>query len=295
MLQISAVLAAIFAISVASVLIRFSEAPALAIATYRLGLAALALAPVAAWRTPLRELRLNARTWLLALTAGGFLAIHFGLWITSLGLTTVASSVILVTTHPLFVAPVAAWLFREPITLRKGIGILLGLVGTVIVSGGDWQLSPAAFLGDLLALGGALAMGGYLLVSRHLRGRLPFLPALTLLYGTAGGVLAVVSLLFGVQLYPWPGREWLLFWALALIPTIAGHGLMNWALKYLGATGVSISFMAEPVGAALLAYLILGEVPTGAFYAGGLAILAGIALGLESPRNLAEREEVVAS
>ncbi|NOY45560.1 MAG: DMT family transporter [Deltaproteobacteria bacterium] len=263
-------------ISSAAILIRLCQAPSLAIAAYRLGIAATLLVGY----DLARHRRLPpARSWPWFASAGLFLAVHFAAWIASLRYTTVASSVVLVTTNPLFVA-LFAWLLGEPPDRRTLVGIVLGLGGAVLIGWGDFAGGPAPLLGDGLALIGALAMSAYLTVGRRARAGLGARTYSTWVYAVAAVLLAAAVGITGTSVgpYPPPTYGWLLL--LALGPQILGHTAINAALAHLTAPAVALAILGEPVGSTLLAYLVLGEVPSVSTVAGGALILGGIALGL---------------
>jgi len=278
----------IVAVSFASIFIRLAEAPPLIIAAYRLGLASLVIGPVALIRSG-QELRaLSRRDLLYLVIAGVFLALHFGLWIASLSHTTVASSVILVTMSPLFVGLLSHLLGMDRIT--KGIlgGILLSLLGSVAIGYGDFALGGGALWGDILALGGAVMVTGYLLVGRRLRQRLSLLPYVSLTYSAAAAVTVILCLFTGERFTGYSSTTYLMFILLALLPQVIGHSAFNWALGYLSAPFVSVTILGEPVGATILAYLILKEVPTVLKIAGGAMILLGIYLASRRERKVVE-------
>jgi drug/metabolite transporter (DMT)-like permease len=283
----------IIAVSTASIFIRYAQvhASSLVIAAYRLTIASLLLTPLVLTRHRGELSRLNRREFSLALFSGLFLAIHFATWITSLEYTTVASSVVLVSTSPLWVALLAPITIKEPITrpIRSGIG--LALVGGVIVglsdscawTGGRILCPPAseffagkAFLGDLLALAGALAGAGYLLIGRNLRNKISLIPYIFLVYGMAAVILIAIMFLAGESPLGFPPKTYLWFLLLAIIPQLFGHSTFNWALRFLPASYVSITLLGEPIGSAFLAYFFLAEVPTALMIFGAILILSGI-------------------
>ncbi len=284
----------ILAVSAASVFVRYAQAdgaPSLVIAAARITIAAAILAPLV-WRRHRPELRtLTRRALGLALLSGVFLAIHFAVWITSLEYTTVASSVVLVTTTPLWVALLAPLTIREPLTRPVLLGMGLALLGGAIVAlsdsctlAGTSLVCPSfpafvggrAFLGDSLALAGAFAAAGYILAGRHLRGEMSLVSYIFLVYGMAAIVLLLV--MFGSGQSPWgyAPRTYLWFVLLALVPQLLGHSTFNWMLGYLPAAYVSVALLGEPIGSAVLAYFFLGEIPTVLMLFGAFLILAGI-------------------
>ena len=288
----------ILAVSSASLLIRFAQsagAPSLVIAAYRLALASLVLAPVAIWRQSAELRALTARQWLLILISGIFLGVHFAAWISSLAYTSVASSVVLVSASPLFVALLAASALRERPTRAVMAGLLLALAGAVIVGLSDacgsagcpgWQAfwQGPAFGGDLLALLGALAFAVYLVVGRALRAQISLTSYVFSTYATAALLLAAVLWLARLPVtgYSTPAYVWLTL--LALLPQLVGHSAFNWALKYLPATTISVALLGEPAGSIVLAALLLREWPGLIEVCGCLLILAGIVLVGRGPQ-----------
>lgn len=276
--------AGVVAVSFAAILIRKADAPAIVIAAYRMGIAALVVAPTATVLGGWRSLP-GPRDVLLCLTASAFLAIHFVGWIASLQYTSVASSVVLVTATPLMVALASRVFLKEP--LRRGVllGIALGLAGSIVIAAGDLaSAGQGNLLGDALALLGAVAMTGYLLVGRRVRPRVSILPYLTLVYvGAALLLLAGVGIAWA-PLSGYSGQTYLFLVLVALVPQVLGHSLLNWSLARVTATLVSIAVMAEPVVSTVLALVLLREAPPITSYAGGVVILTGIYLSTRRPR-----------
>ncbi len=268
-------LSGITAISFAAVLIKSCQAPPLAIAFYRLGFASLLLLPVFTAKKGFQQLRSTDILW--AALAGLFLSLHFILWIYSLSYTSVASSVVFVTTNPLFVSLLGWLLFREKPGIRIFLAIMLVLLGGGLIAGRS-SLSGTANFGNLLALGGAVMASCYLLVGRYLRTRMGILPYITICYGITAILLLTAALIFKVQLWGFAGRTWMFFLLLALGPQLVGHSAFNWGLKYFSTPKIAMLIITEPVGSALLAWAILRQMPTGFEAGGGLLILAGVYL-----------------
>lgn len=271
------VLLGVVAAAFSSIFTKLTAAPPLAIAFYRLFLTVVLISPfVAARRGELRAV--SRRDLALALLAGVFLALHFASWITSLSYTSIASSTVLVTMQPLFVLAGGYLLFKEKVSPRGLVGAALALLGSVVIGWGDFRLGGQAFLGDVLAFAGAAFVAGYVLIGRSLRRRLSLLSYVFLVYGASAAVLLLANLAAGVPLYPYPPETWLWFLLLALVPTIGGHTVFNWALRYVKAAVVSVSNLGEPVGATILAYLIFHQVPVMTQLLGGSIIIGGLAL-----------------
>jgi len=271
--------------SCAAILIRLADAPPLVIGAYRLGLASLLLTPLAL-SLGRRELqRLSRRDLGLAIVSGLFLGLHFAAWITSLELTTVASSVVLVATNPLFVGLASHFLLSEKVDRAMWLGIVVSVIGAAIIGYGDFDVAGKALWGDLLALLGALAGSSYLLMGRRLRARLSLLTYVFPTYWTAAIVLSLGAWIAGDSLAGFSGRTYLMFLLLALVPQIVGHSMLNWALKHLSPTLVSVSILAEPISSTILAYFVLAEAPTPIKMAGGVLVLAGIYVALRGERG----------
>lgn len=277
-------LVAILAVSFASIFIRFSRAPSLVVAFYRLFFTWIMLLP---WtlRDYRREKGLKRPDLLLAVGSGVFLAFHFAFWITSLRYTSVASSVVLVSFHPLLVAAFGYLFLKEGLSSRQLLGLVLAVGGSILLGYGDFKAGWLALQGDLLALAGALMMAGYLLIGRKLRQKLSVFLYTGIVYGTSALTLFFLTLLWGAPLAPYPAGEWLIFFLLAFVPTIFGHTLFNWALKFFPATMISVSILGEPLGAALLAYIILGESPSAEVLVGAPLILLGLYLFIIGTRE----------
>lgn len=215
--------------------------------------------------------------WLMGLS-GLFLGVHFASWVASLQYTSVASSTVLVTLHPFVVLAAGAWLFGERVPPVAVIGVVLAISGSALVGWGDFSLGGTALYGDFLAFVGAVTVAGYILIGRSVRQRVGLLPYAAVVYGVAALALLLMAALTGTPLLGYAPREWGLFLALAALPTIMGHTVMNWALRYLKAAVVSVSILGEPVGASALAFLLFGEAPGSLSLTGGLLILVGIAV-----------------
>jgi drug/metabolite transporter (DMT)-like permease len=272
----AALAASIIGVSFSAVLNRLSASPALVINLYRVAFALLLLAPVAVRPTLGALRRAPPRDLLACLAAGTMLALHLMAWTTSLRLTSIASAVILVTSDPLFVMAASFLVFRERVPGRAMAWAFLAMLGAVAVGANDWRGGPAPLLGDLLALAGAFLMAGYLIVGRGVRRRLELLPYVFLVYLACAAWLLLGCLLTRTPLGPYPAREWGLFLLLALLPTLLGHTVFNWALAYVSASAVAVTLLGEPVGAMALAALILGEYPGVVQVAGGAAVLLGL-------------------
>jgi drug/metabolite transporter (DMT)-like permease len=277
---------AVLAMSWAGPLTKFATAPAQVVSAWRLTYSVALIAVVLALRgTGRAAFRLSGRAWLLACVAGVLLAAHFWSWIASLRYTTVASSVVLVSMQPIFVATLSALLLHEHASRRQWLGIMIGVTGAVVIGVSDATgvtASGNALFGDALALAGALFVSGYYVIGRELRQQLDLWVYIAVVYGIAALVmLLVVTVDPGSDLTGYPARDWWIFAALAAGPMMLGHTGVNYALRYVPAYVANLAIMGEPVGATLIAWALPGlrEVPAAGMLAGAVLILTGILLG----------------
>jgi drug/metabolite transporter (DMT)-like permease len=271
-----ALVVAVCAVSWAAILIRWCEAPSLGIAFYRLLFSTLIVLP---WGFAGRE-SWDRKTLGLAAAAGALLALHFATWISSLSYTTVASSVVLVSTQPVFTAILGPFLLGERPGARGITAMVLCLAGVTVLAGGDLGLGAGALLGDSLALAGAVTASLYFMIGRKVRHRIAFGRYLFLVYGSAALVLGMMALAGGVRLSGYPDLTWLCILGLAVGPNLLGHGLLNWSVRRLRAFTVNMAVLGEPVLATAYAAAIFAEYPGLPFYAGAALILGGIVLAV---------------
>ena len=279
-LAYGALILAVAAVSFAAVLVRLTDVSPIAVAFYRLFFSAVVLVPVCCSevRRYRREGQLTAqgKNFALAALSGVFLALHYYTWFQSLRLTTVASSTVLVTLHPFFVLGISWLLWREPVSPKLIAALAVTLVGGYIIGSQDLQASQQYLVGDLLALVAAGFMAGYLLLGQVVRRELSLGLYVTIVYGVGALVAALIMALGQVPFFGYSLWDYLILLALALGPNLLGHTLFNWSLAYLPVSVVSVSVLAEPVGAVILAMIFLHEIPTGAQLLGGLIIFWGI-------------------
>lgn len=278
---------AILAIAAASIFVRQGQAegmPSLVIAALRLAFSVIPLALILAVRRHRVLPRLSRSDLRLALLSGFFLALHFATWISSLGFTSVAASVVLVATAPIWVALAAPFLLGERLTPALATGVVMALAGGVLVLAGGGEVTleisgSRPVLGSVLALCGALAVAGYFMIGRHLRPRLSLLDYVTVVYGIAALFLLASLPLFGASVFGHTPAAYLACFWLALFPQLIGHSTYNWALRHLPASSTSLLVLGEPVGAIILAVLILDEVPLPLQLVGCGLVLLGILVG----------------
>ncbi len=274
-------IAVIFA-SFSAIFIRWSNAPALIIAFYRMLFSFVLVLPYSVYaRSRLEKPRTNGnsigrRDILLSSLSGLFLGIHFATWISSLNFTSVASSVLLVNTHPVMVFLISRFVLKEGGSKREFLFVLVTVVGSSILSWGDIGRGSNVLLGDILAVIGAFAVGAYMVLGRIVRQRMGVAKYTLIVYGTSSLTLLLMSSAAGLSFYPYPLREFLLFFGLAFVCTILGHSIYSWALKYVPSTFLSVTVLIEPVAAGIMAFFLFGEIPSLLNGIGACIILYGI-------------------
>lgn len=223
-----------------------------------------------------RDTAAGRREVFLSLLSGFFLALHFATWISSLQYTSVASSVLLVNTHPVMVFFISRYILKEEHTVRELLFVLVTVAGSVILSWGDTGKGSGVLIGDLLAIAGAFSIGAYMLLGRAVRQTMSLGRYIFFVYGSGAFFLLIITLGADLPLWPYSLREFTIFFSLAVFCTILGHGVYNWALKYVGSTYLSVTVLIEPIAAGILAFFFFREVPTGLNGIGAAVVLFGI-------------------
>ncbi len=266
----------IIGISTGSIFARYADANPIAISAYRSGIATAAMLPFVVARHRGEIAALERKTFLFVLLSGLFLALHFATWITSLFYTTIASSVVIVQTIPIWTALLSPFVTGDRVSRLSWCGIGVSFAGMLTITTGDFAIGGRALLGDFLALTGAWFATLYFLTGRIVRPRMS-LPAYTCIcYGAAAFFLFAACLVFGIPLSGFSTRTWTAFVGMGLVSQILGHSSYNWALKHVSAGLVAVALLGEPLGATLLAWLLFGETLTVTKIIGGVAILTGI-------------------
>ncbi|MER6140763.1 DMT family transporter [Streptomyces sparsogenes] len=280
---------ALLALAVASVsfsapLIAATAAPALAVAFWRNAMAVGALTPLALLRHR-RELRgMGRRGVLLSAGAGVLLALHFGAWLPSLHMTSVASSTALATTTPIWTALLLRLRGQRPPALAWA-GMVIAVLGVVMLTGVDLALSPRALAGDALALVGGIAAAGYVVLGAEVRRTASTTAYTYVCYGTTSVLLLLTCLASGTALGGYSGATWLKLAALTVTAQLLGHSMINRVVKGLGPSVTSTALLLETPGAALIAALWLGQTPQAIAYPALAVILVGLALVVLADRR----------
>ena len=283
---------AVLIVSSAAILIRVAQAEgvqSITIAAWRLTIAAALLWPLALAKVSQEIRTLRRRDWLFGVGAGVFLALHFSAWISSLAYTSIASSTALVTTNPIWIALVSWLVFRESLGRWLAFGIAAAIAGSALIFLSDAHLVSSAggsdpMLGNMLAVMGSVTVCGYLLIGRQLRKTMTLLAYIWLVYTSAAVTLMVAAFVSGAPLNGFSGIAWACLIGLALGPQLLGHTAFNWALKHVSATFIAIVILGEPIGSALLGWLIFGERFAPLQLAGFFMLMVGIYLASRGER-----------
>ncbi|MCC3371683.1 DMT family transporter [Cohnella sp. REN36] len=277
------------AISFAPILVRYSHAPVSVQGMWRMLFTIAVMLPFG--RKQLGSLRdVSRKDWLLLFVAGFFLALHFLLWMASLDYTSIASSTIILSLEPVFVMIGAYFVFRDRTNKWAMLGMTIALAGAVCVGSGDSGVSADAIRGDLLSLAGTLAVAVNMLVAKRILTRVPSYLYSLVAFAVTGFCFAVYNVSLDYEMFAYSGREWLVFALLAVVPTVFGHMIFNWLLSYVKAATISMSVLAEPVGASILGMLLFREMITGFQLAGGACVILGLILYMRFEKSSPEAE-----
>lgn len=270
----------VISISLSAILVKLANADAGVIAFYRMLFSVLIMSPVFLWKYMHEIKLLTKRDWFFSSIAGIFLAFHFILWFESLHYTSVASSTVLVTLQPLFAFIGTYLLFKEHLPLKTIISGLIAIVGSILISWGDFKVSGTALYGDILALIACALVTGYLLFGQDVRQRISLITYTMVVYTSSTLCLFFYVLIKGESFGPYPLIDWVWFLLLAIIPNLLGHTLFNWALKWVSTNVISVAVLFEPIGAAILAFFIFEEHLISTQILGGIIVVIGILLSI---------------
>ncbi|SFB14587.1 MULTISPECIES: DMT family transporter [unclassified Bacillus (in: firmicutes)] len=281
----------VLAVSASAIFVKLTTAPSGVIAFYRMFFTVLLMTPLFLLKYS-SELRLiTKRDWLYSAIAGIFLAFHFILWFESLNYTSVASSTVLVTLQPLFAFVGTYYFFKEKISSKAIVSGVIAIVGSIIISWGDFQISGSALFGDILSLIACALVTAYLLVGQTLRKRISLITYTFIIYSMSAITLFIYLLIVDAPLFSYPASDWMYFLLLALIPNLLGHTLFNWSLKWLSTSTISMAILFEPVGATILAFYILDEYVIWSQILGGFVVMVGISLFLLDERKIKQLKQ----
>jgi len=270
------VIIGVLSVSTSAIFVKFSTAPSGVIAFYRLFFTVLIMLPLFLIKY-VKELRnMTMRDYILSTVAGVFLAFHFILWFESLDYTSVASSTVLVTLQPLFSFFGTYLFFKESLSAKAIFSAIVAISGSVLISWGDFYLSNKALIGDILALIACALITGYLLIGQTVRKRISVVTYTFVVYFMSTVALLIYVMIKKEPLYPYPPTDWIYFLLLAIFPNLFGHSLFNLALKWVSTNIISMAILFEPVGAAILAYILIGEKLIWTQWLGGFIVISGL-------------------
>ena len=281
--EVALMAVAVVGVSLSGPLTALVVAPVLAIAFWRNAAGAAAMLPVLLTRERSTLHGLRLRDLRSSAVAGLFLAAHFAAWLPSLHMTTVAASIALVTTTPIWTA-LAARVAGVHLPAQVWWGLVLAVVGAALIAGVDVTVSWRAVAGDGLALLGAVAAGGYVLAGARARERLATSAYTVVCYSVCALVLAAAALLVDVPLWGFSARDWWLIAAITFVAQLLGHTLLNLVLSTVGPTVVSLAVLLEVPGALIVALVLLGQLPPLLALPGMVAVVVGVALVVRASR-----------
>ena len=278
---------ALVTVSTSGPLIAATAAPALAIAFWRNAMASGVLLPVALLRCRAELRALDRREIRLTVVAGLLLALHFATWIPSLSFTTVASATALVATQPVWAALLSG-LRGAPVSRRVWLGIGVAVLGALLLTGVDLQVSGRALVGDLLALAGGAFAAAYMVAGSEVRRSVSTTTYTFLCYSVTAVVLLVVCVVGRQELAGYDAQTWLKLVALTAGAQLLGHSLFNHVLRSISATVVSLTLLVEIPGATLIAAVFLGQTPPLMALPAAVLLLAGLAIVISASSRATE-------
>jgi len=288
-----ALFVSILSVSFAAILIKLSSAEPLSIAFYRILFTVILILPfVIFFKKTRKEIKnIPKKTLLIMIGIGFILAAHFAFWITSLNYTSVASSVILVTAHPILVGPVSHFFFKEKLSKINSIGIIASVTGVILLVMGNRQLGAETIdtlEGNILAILGGVMAGLYILGGRKIRKTVSIASYAFIVYSISAVVLLALCIIFGSELVNISLTDFQIFIAMAIIAGLLGHTLYNWSLKHVRASLASVALLGEPLGSTVWAMLIpaIGQIPSKYTVFGGAIILIGIYMTARKTKTL---------
>ena len=281
----------VVSISTSAIMVKLSSAPSGVMAFYRLFFSILMMSPVFFLKYVAELHLITKRDWFFTGISGVFLSFHFILWFESLQYTSVASSTVLVTLQPIFAFIGAYFFFKETLSLKAIISGVLAVFGSVVISWGDFKISGIALYGDMLALIACALITAYLLFGQNVRKRLSLITYTFVVYSISTLTLLIYVVIKGEELVGYEKMDWVYFFLLALIPNLLGHTSINWAIKWLSTSTISMAILFEPIGATILAFYLLDESILWTQIVGGTIVIFGITLFLIDSRKLKSKEK----
>ena len=284
----------VVAVSTSAIFVKLITAPAGVTAFYRLFFSVLLLLPIFLYKYVAELKSITKKDWVLCILGGIFLAFHFILWFESLNYTSVASSTVLVTLQPIFAFLGTYLIFNERFSKTKIICGIVAIVGSVIISWGDFYIDKSALFGDLLALIACGLITAYFLLGQSVRQRVSLITYTFLIYAISAITLFIYVIGTKESFFSYPTSDWIYFICLAIVPTLLGHSIFNWVIKWISTSTISMAILFEPVGAVVLAYIILGEKLVWTQVLGGILVLWSIVLFLINEKKQKNFKKTIA-
>ena len=281
----------ILSVSVAAVLIVSCRAPALIISFYRMLFTTIIIFFILLCKKQYYQelFRISKKQFILMIAIGVILAFHFAFWVTSLQLTSIASSVILVTAHPIIVGPISHFLLKERLSLVHVFGIIVSFIGVIILVYGNYGFTSSidSLNGNLLAFFGGVAAGLYILGGRHLRRTTSLIPYVFVVYSVSTITLLIFCLVSKTSIIVISNQDLGIIFIMAIISGFFGHTLYNWSLKKVRASIASVALLGEPIGSSFFAFILpwIHQIPTQWTIFGGIIIFIGIYLTTNKQNN----------
>ncbi len=275
----------VISVSTSAIFVKLSTAPSGVIAFYRLFFSVLILLPIFLYNHLHEVRKMTKKDLYYSFLAGFLLAFHFILWFESLNYTSVASSTVLVTLQPLFSFFGTYFFFKEQISKKTLISGLIAIIGSFIIGWGDFQYKGQALYGDFLALVACALITGYLLVGQAVRKRISNVSYTFVIYSMSSITILLYVFFKGEPLFPYSMENWIYFLLLAILPTLLGHSIFNWSLKWISTNFISMAILFEPIGSSILAFIILDERLMCTQWIGGLLVILGLFIYTMNPKN----------
>ncbi|WP_339229512.1 DMT family transporter [Oceanobacillus sp. FSL K6-2867] len=264
----------IICISLSAIFVKLSDAPSTVMVMYRMFLACLLISPMI-FKHRKAFLEIKMREWIAIVFAGIFLAGHFGLWFESLNHTTVASSTLILALQPAIALVGGLLFFREKVDIRTLFAMGIAFIGVAIVGGGNLGGGSGVLLGNILSFFAVISVVLYLMIGQRNVKSINHWVYSFLVFFISGVTVAIFNLIGGISFTGYSTNDWFVFIMLAIFPTGA-HIIFNMLLNYVNTTTVSMSTLGEPIGASILAIILLNEMLTPVEMVGGILIIVGI-------------------
>lgn len=276
----------VISLSTSAILVKVSSASSGVIAFYRLLFSVILMLPIFIKKYFPEVRAISNKDWIFSIISGTFLAFHFILWFESLNYTSVASSTVLVTLQPIFAFVGSYFIFHERFSAKAILSCFITILGSILISWGDFYVSGTALYGDILALIACALITIYFMFGQTVRKRVSLITYTFVVYSMSSIVLLIYIVLMDEPLFPYDSFNWIVFLLLAIFPTLLGHTVMNWSLKWIKASTISMAILFEPVGSTIMAYFLFQENIIWTQATGGLVVIGGIILFTINERKI---------